>query len=376
VTSNHHDKSGLSLHLRQHHPIALQAQFCCQRGELVALVGPSGSGKTTILRAIAGLHSPQSGEITCAGETWLDTGANLCRSPQQRRIGMVFQEPALFPHMCVLDNVTIALDHVPREQRSTRAHDWLERVNLGGLENRRPATLSGGQQQRVALARALAREPEVLLLDEPFSAVDRVTRRKLQSELAALRQHIDIPVVLVTHDLEEATLLADRICVLHHGETLDFGLPDRIMTQPVSPLVARLIDLPNIFQGVIECHANETGPALMRWNNITLEIIENINVEIGDTVSWTIPPSFVVLHRRRKPSKGERENPVTGRVSEVLTFNEISRITMLIEDMDDCPLVISLDTHAARRNEIKIGEAITVSLLAQDIHIMAAKEVN
>jgi len=376
MTSGQHDKSGLSLHLRQQTPIPLQAEFSCLRGELVALVGPSGSGKTTILRAVAGLHSPQSGQITCAGETWLDTNSNLCRSPQQRRIGMVFQEPALFPHMCVLDNVTIALDHVPQKQRRARAHDWLERVNLGGLETRRPATLSGGQQQRVALARALAREPEVLLLDEPFSAVDRVTRRKLQSELAALRQHIDIPVVLVTHDLEEATLLADRICVLHHGETLDFGLPDRIMTQPVSPLVARLIDLPNIFQGVIERHASETGPALMRWNNLSLEIIENITTEIGDNVSWTIPPSFVVLHRRRKPSKGERENPVTGRVSEILTFNEISRITMLIEDMDDCPLVISLDTHAARRNEIKVGEVITVSLLAQDIHIMAAKEVN
>ena len=289
---------------------------------------------------------------------------------------MVFQEPALFPHMCVLDNVTIALDHVPQKLRRARAQDWLERVNLGGLETRRPATLSGGQQQRVALARALAREPEVLLLDEPFSAVDRVTRRKLQSELAALRQHIDIPVVLVTHDLEEATLLADRICVLHRGETLDFGLPDRIMTQPNSPLVARLIDLPNIFQGVIERHASDTEPALMRWNKLSLEIADNTTAKIGDTVSWIIPPSFVVLHRRRKPSKGERENPVTGRVSEILTFNEISRITMLIEDMDDCPLVISLDTHAARRNDIKIGEVITVSLLAQDIHVMTEKEVN
>jgi len=160
--------------------------------------------------------------------------------------------------------------------------------------------------------------------------------------------------------------------VLHHGETLDFGLPERIMTQPVSPLVARLVDLPNIFDGVIECLGSEAGPARMRWNNITLEIADNSTAKTGDTVSWTIPPSFVVLHRRRKPSKGERENPVSGRVSEVLTFNEISRITMLIEDMDNCPLVISLDTHAARRNDIQVGETITVSLLARDIHIMTA----
>jgi len=366
--------SGLSLHLRQQHPIPLEAEFRCCKGELVALVGPSGSGKSTILRAIAGLNTPQFGEITCHGETWLDTSKNLYRSPQQRCIGMVFQEAALFPHMSVVDNIIAALDHVPQDRRRARATDWLERVNLSGLEKRKPATLSGGQQQRVALARALAREPEVLLLDEPFSAVDRVTRRKLQSELVALRQHIDIPVILVTHDLEEATLLADKICVLHHGKTLDFGPPDRIMTQPVSPLVARLVDLPNIYSGMIERLASKTSPALMRWNNIPLEIGNNFSAQIGEQVSWTIPPSFVVLHRRRKPSKGERENPVTGQVSQILTFNEISRITVMVEGTQDCSLVISLDTHAARRNEISVGETITVSLLAQDIHIMAPKE--
>ena len=374
MAAENHNNSGLSLHLRQQSPIPLDAEFSCRNGELVALVGPSGSGKSTVLRAIAGLQSPHYGRITCNDETWLDTETDLCYSPQQRRIGMVFQEAALFPHMSVIANLEIALGHVPPEKRHARARDWLERVNLSGLEKRRPATLSGGQQQRVALARALAREPQVLLLDEPFSAVDKVTRRKLQSELMTLRRHIDIPVVLVTHDLEEATLLSDKICVLHHGNTLDFGLPDRIMTRPVSALVARLVDLPNIYQGVIERLASKTSPAQMRWNNIVLEIAGNFTAQIGEEVSWTIPPSFVVLHRRRKPSKGERENPVTGRVSQILIFNEISRITLMVEGMQDCSLVISLDTHAARRNEINVDEIITVSLLAQDIHIMPAKQ--
>lgn len=369
MTTAKSHKAGLSLQLRQQTPIPLDAEFSCQSNELVALVGPSGSGKSTILRAIAGLHSPQFGEITCNGETWLDTKAGLCRRPQQRRIGMVFQQPTLFPHMSVLENIIVALDHVSTSERRSRATDWLERVNLGGLEKRKPATLSGGQQQRVALARALAREPQALLLDEPFSAVDRVTRRKLQSELVALRKHINIPVVLVTHDLEEAALLADRICVLHRGSTLDFGLPDRIMTQPVSPLVARLVDLPNIYEGIIESEARADAPARLRWNNLVLEIADT-SAKTGEKISWTIPPSFVVLHRRRRPSKGERENPVTGRVEEVLAFNEISRITLMVEGMEKCPLVISLDTHAARRNDIKPGDTITVSLLAQDIHIM------
>ena len=374
MNTNENQKSGLCVNLRQQLPIPLDSEFHCKNDELVALVGPSGSGKSTILRAIAGLNSPQDGHVSCNGQTWLDTKNNLYQSPQQRRIGMVFQEPALFPHMSVLDNLIVALDHLPKENRNAHARDWLERVNLSGLETRKPATLSGGQQQRVALARALAREPEVLLLDEPFSAVDRVTRRKLQSELASLRQHINIPVVLVTHDLEEAALLANKICVLHHGKTLDFGSPDRIMTQPVSPLVARLVDLPNIYQGVIERASGKDAPGLMRWNNITLEIAENNQIKTGESVSWTIPPSFVVLHRRRKPSKGERENPVSGRVTEVLQFNETSRITMQVEGMEACQLVLSLDTHAARRNNISVSEEITVSLLAQDIHIMPSSE--
>jgi len=375
MSQDENHNGGLVLQLRQLNPIPLDVEFGCGSGELVALVGPSGSGKSTVLRAIAGLHSPHYGAVSCAGAIWLDTQTKTCLTPQQRHIGMVFQEPALFPHMSVLENLIVALDHVPADIRQARAGDWLGRVNLAGLEKRKPATLSGGQQQRVALARALAREPRVLLLDEPFSAVDRVTRRKLQSELVALRRHIDIPVVLVTHDLEEAALLADRICVLHHGRSLDFGAPDRIMTQPASPLVARLVDLPNIYQGVIETQPTPAAPGRMVWNNITLEITGSITAKTGEKVSWTIPPSFVVLHRRKKPSKGERENPVSGRVSEILKFNEISRITLMVEGEDNCPLVISLDTHAARRNEISVGELITVSLLAQDIHIMPAKEV-
>lgn len=371
---NSQNNTGLMLNLAQEGPIPLQSEFTCQAGELVALVGPSGSGKSTILRAIAGLYAPQSGRVVCNSEVWLDTQAGRSLSPQKRRVGMMFQEPALFPHMSALDNLRIALDHIPAEHRRAKALDWLERVNLGGLEDRRPHALSGGQQQRIALARALAREPRVLLLDEPFSAVDRVTRRKLQAELVALRQDIKIPVVLVTHDLEEATVLADRICVLHHGKTLDFGLPDRIMTRPNSPLTARLVDLPNIYEGVIEAPKGGSDFLTLRWNNVVLEVESEASVKVGEKVSWVIPPAFVVFHQRKRPSKGERENPVSGRVTEVLTFGETCRVTMLVDGMDNCPLVISLNAHVARRNEVKIGESISVSLLARGIHLMSAGE--
>jgi molybdate transport system ATP-binding protein len=163
---------------------------------------------------------------------------------------MVFQSYGLFPHMTALGNVTAAMGHVEAGRREARGRELLDLVNLGGLEARRPAELSGGQQQRVAVARALAREPKVLLLDEPFSAVDKATRQRLYREIAELRRTLDMPVVLVTHDLDEAIMLADRMAVLHRGRTLQTGTADEVTMRPVSPEVARLVDLRNLFEGI------------------------------------------------------------------------------------------------------------------------------
>ena len=201
--------------IKQQQPIPLEVQLECAAGEMLALVGPSGSGKTTVLRCIAGLHKPQQGLIR-SQTIWFDSNHELNYSPQQRRVGMVFQNYALFPHLTVMQNIMLAMQ-TPQEHK-VRA--LLEQVHLSGLEYRFPSQLSGGQQQRVALARALARDPEVLLLDEPFSAVDKVTRRKLYLELHALRRQLSMPIILVTHDLDEAAMLADQMCVIHQGKTL------------------------------------------------------------------------------------------------------------------------------------------------------------
>src|SRR5690606_15172194 len=147
-----------------------------------ALIGPSGSGKTTVLRSIAGLYRPAGGRIVTGGDTWLDTDAGVDLAPQARRVGLVFQDYALFPHLTALDNVRLAMLDESEEERTRRATELLARVHLVGLEHRRPDQLSGGERQRVALARALARDPKVLLLDEPFSAVDRMTREPLKEE--------------------------------------------------------------------------------------------------------------------------------------------------------------------------------------------------
>ena len=239
------EPGGLHVHLRQAGPIPLAVEFSCEQGELLALIGLSGSGKTTTLRAIAGLYRPREALVRCNGAIWLDTKHGLDLPPHRRPVGLVFQTYALFPHMTALGNVVAALGHRPSNERRDRARELLSLVHLAGFERRRPAALSGGQQQRVAVARALAREPAVLLLDEPFSAVDRPTRRKLHAELAELRQAVRIPIVLVTHDIEEASGLADRMCVIDHGETLQAGRPAELLAAPANSRVALALDLPD-----------------------------------------------------------------------------------------------------------------------------------
>jgi len=236
---------GLRVTVEQSGPIPLSATFACAPGELLALVGPSGSGKSTILRTIAGLYRPASGKIQCNGDVWFDASADLAVPPYRRSVGFVFQSYALFPHMTALDNVRAALTHRPAQERVERARALLRLVHLDGLEGRRPAALSGGQQQRVAVARALARDPAVLLLDEPFSAVDRRTRRNLHRELRELRATVSMPIVLVTHDLDEAADLADNLCVLDRGETLQTGPAAEVLSAPASARVREALDLPS-----------------------------------------------------------------------------------------------------------------------------------
>lgn len=361
---------GLRLQLRQSAPVPLEAEIQCGPGELLALVGPSGSGKTTLLRCIAGLDRPAEGRIACNGTLWLDTGQGINVPPQARSVGLVFQHYALFPHLTALDNVSAALGHLPRRYRAERARELLALVHLAGLEARRPAELSGGQQQRVAVARALARDPQALLLDEPFSAVDQVTRRKLQKELAQLRHRFRIPIVLVTHDLEEARMLADRMVILHHGRTLQDGPPQEVLARPRNALVARLTGLTNLFEGTVLEHRVDSGFTLLKWRGYTLEARLNPRHEPGTRVSWVIPAENVILHRRDRPSRGERENPVAGIIGEFTVLGENANVVVLVDSNPEAPLAMSVPTHVARRNGLRQGEAVKVSLLAAGIHIM------
>jgi len=358
-------ETGLQVQLRQSAPIPLEAELACAPGELLALVGPSGSGKSTLLRCIAGLHAAAEGSIKCNGETWFDAAAALNRPVQARRIGFVFQSYALFPHLTALENVTAALGGLTIAERTARARELLARVHLDGLENRKPAALSGGQQQRVAVARALARDPAVLLLDEPFSAVDQVTRRKLQQELARLRAELDIPMLLVTHDLDEARMLADRMTILHRGRTLQAGTPDEVMTRPKNAAIARLVGLQNLFEGTL---VQDGGGLKLEWLGHMLEVT-CVTGKPGERVSWVIPPEGVLLHRRERPSRGEAENPIAGIVQDCVRLGPFTQVRLQAEGGRE-PIAFSVPTHVAERNEIAPGASARVTLLAASIHLM------
>lgn len=227
---------GLTLRIDQTGPIPLTLDLHVNNGETLALIGPSGAGKTTALRAIAGLASVTNGQVSCNDDVWLDTEAGIAIPPRHRPIGLVFQSYALFPHLSARDNVAEAMPQLPASERASRAEELLRQVHLEGLGHRRPAHLSGGQQQRVALARALARNPQVLLLDEPLAAVDRPTRRAVQDLLAEIRRALPIPMILVTHDIDEAARMADTICFLQDGRQRDLGPAKAMIADPRCPL--------------------------------------------------------------------------------------------------------------------------------------------
>jgi sulfate/thiosulfate transport system ATP-binding protein len=221
--------------------------FEIKTGELVALLGPSGSGKTTLLRVISGLEMPESGRVLVHGDPIMD------QKHSERQVGFVFQHYALFRHMNVFENVAFGLKVRPRKERpsdkeiQSKVQQLLELVRLDGMSHRYPSQLSGGQRQRVALARALAIEPRMLLLDEPFGALDAKVRKELRQWLRDLHDKLHMTSVFVTHDQEEALEVADRIVVMNEGRIEQIGTPDEVYHQPVNPFVYDFLGNVNLF---------------------------------------------------------------------------------------------------------------------------------
>ena len=360
----------LKIKISQQIPMPIQVALECMDGQIHALVGPSGSGKTTVLRMIAGLSNPEIGKIECAESVWFN--ADECRKNflsvpvTKRSCGFLFQQYALFPHLNALENVLIALQNsgVDFERKRLIALQWLERMGIANLADRRPHQLSGGQQQRVALARALARQPEVLLLDEPFSAIDVPTRQSLYKTLADIRQDLSIPILLVTHDLREAELLADTITVIDQGIALQTATPSTLFQKPRNTRVAQLVGISNTFKGIFNA-----GKLSWEGASYVFNVIDKGKIPAGMDVAWVVPQSGLSVHRQANPAT----LPVI--IKQVSTLGQIASVELAIQD--SC-LSINWDASSAelRRLGLEAGEHAHLEIDAQQIHIMPLRPIN
>jgi molybdate transport system ATP-binding protein len=351
----------LDVTLAQAGPIELDAHLQCAAGELLALVGPSGAGKSTVLRAIAGLTRVSRAAVRVGQVLWQDTHTGVWLDARERRVGMVFQSYALFPHLTVLDNVAEPLFRLPRDERHALAANALARVNLSGFESRRPGQLSGGQQQRVALARALVREPEVLLLDEPFAAVDQTTRERLYEELAELRAGLQIPVVLVTHSLHEAELLADRMVVLRRGKTLQSGRPAEVLSRPESEEVARLVGFSNVFTSAIGRVDAAAGLAWLSLGKAELPVALRSGMARGQTVRWGIASGDVGIIKDGRRAMGDG-HLVEATLERAVVLGESVRLGLRVEGAGLIKAVVT--QRFAERADLTEGKAMRLELPA------------
>jgi molybdate transport system ATP-binding protein len=361
--------SDFVLSVRQRRPIPLHAQLNCRSGELLALVGPSGSGKSTLLRQIAGLVRPEQGQIRCGPATWFDSAAGTDWNPRQRRVGYVPQSYGLFPHLSALANIEAGLAHVDGTARRAQAYRWLEKVHLKGLERRRPAQLSGGEQQRVALARALAREPALLVLDEPFSSVDHLTREALYPELALLKQELSIPVIMVTHDLSEALMLADRLTLLYQGATLQSGPPAEVVARPCSERAALLVGVKNIYAGVVQRRDPETGLIWIKAAGVELAIHAERDWPIGSAVRWTVPNSAIRLPRIHEAEGGSSVNRFPAVVHTMVALADKARVAFSMDGLPET-LQAEVPLRLATAHRLAPGVRTELLLRAQALHLL------
>ena len=305
---------GLVVELRQSGPIPLELAFECGAGDTLTVFGPSGSGKTTTLRAIAGLYAPTHALVQAGGETWSDSKRGVWVPPHRRHVGFVFQDYALFPHLTVLGNVEAALVDRPRADRRTRAKACLAQVHLDDKAARRPHELSGGERQRVALARALAREPRVLLLDEPFSAVDRAVRRRLQDEVAAVRAALGVPTVLVTHDLDDVVRLATHVLVIDSGRQVACDTVSALMRRADLPGLVDVAGPGTVFDAVVHRTHPDRGVVELAFDGGM--VLAAGRAPEGAVVRARIPARDVIL-ATSLPDGLSVQNVLTGAVRSV-----------------------------------------------------------
>ncbi|MCP4518817.1 MAG: ABC transporter ATP-binding protein [Delftia sp.] len=348
----------------------LHVAFQTHSGEVLALFGPSGAGKSLTLRCLAGLVRPLAGRITLNGRALFDAARGLHAPPRLRRMGYVPQNYALFPHLTVAENIAYGLAGRSQAVRRARVADMVYLMRLEGLEARRPSRLSGGQQQRVALARALVTEPQALLLDEPFAALDGLTRGRLQDELISLQRRCCLPTVLVTHDLAEAYALSDRLAVFDAGRVLQVGPKEEVLRQPATHAVARFIGTRNIFEGQV-VEAGSDG-AVIAWAGHVIHTPAG-GLQAGQRARFCIRPEEIKVVRPDQPLRPIlRDNLLHGRLARAIDRGAMHTLFFKGEGASarDYDLEILLPHPSWQRLGLAVGQAMTVSLKKSAIHVL------
>lgn len=323
------------------------------RGELVSFIGPSGCGKTTLLRTIGGFHQQDSGTITLDGESIDGLPA------EQRATGMVFQNYALFPHMSVRRNVAYGLGSagVKRRDRKRRVDDALALVRLEGFGDRKPAELSGGQQQRVAIARCLVLQPKVLLLDEPLSNLDAYLRVIMRDEIRRIKDELDITILFVTHDQEEALSISDRILVLRDGVTQQIGEPDIIYDYPVNEFVSDFVGQSNLLRGRLGTGAQLDGSTGLTLDtdglSFPIQSLHRYDNGVTTTISEPDGEDHVVLVRPER-IRIDDESPIKGELTDIVYNGSFTRYFLRVGRLD-----LKVDEfNSARLRNYAVGDSM------------------
>jgi molybdate transport system ATP-binding protein len=330
--------------------------------ETLALVGPSGSGKSTILRAIAGLLHPDCGRIALDGRVLLDTDLAVDLRPDERRMGMVYQDGALFPFTSVLMNAAYGV-RGHRREREQRAREVLERFGIGHLASAKPGELSGGERQRVALARAVASDPQILLLDEPLSALDAVTKAEVAAELELRLRELSLPTILVSHDFADVLGLAHRVSVLQEGRIVQTGSPSELVEAPSSPFVASLAGV-NYFAGIASRRGDLTEVRSDHWARPLLSTDDALG-----SVAVVVYPWEVSLAAHAPD--GSALNAVPGPVRRVAPMGNRARVS--VEGRP--PVVAEVTEESVRHLGLAPGVAVVASWKATATRLVRLSSV-
>ncbi len=343
---------------------------------ITVLFGPSGSGKSLTLQCVAGLVRPDEGRIVVGGEVLFDSRAGVELPPQRRRVGYVPQDYALFPHVTVAQNIAFGLDGWPRDRVGQAVDEMLELMGLQGLAERRPRELSGGQQQRVALGRALVRRPRVLLLDEPFAALDTPVRAQLRQLVRDMQRLYPLPTLFVTHDLSEASFIGDQIAVIDRGKVHQVGAPNEIMMRPADLVVARAVGVKNILAGRVI----DRGPEkLVVKTGDEVLLTPPYPFEIGELVYLCIRQErilFQLKDRQPKPRTNQLRVQIVGETSDGLNCTVFLE-TLKSQDATEgalggtVDLKVDLPVYVYERLDLARGQTWSVSIPPGAIQVIA-----